>query len=116
MEEKEPNKKRNWWFIGAYAIVYPFQFAIGVVMMILIHEIGHVIAAKLKGLPVTAPVFIPFLGALITMKKNPKDAVTEAYCFWRPNSRNNWGIDCFYFRCSIRQSHFAGYSQRGLFS
>jgi Zn-dependent protease len=32
-----------------------------------------------KGLPVSAPVFIPFLGALITMKKNPTDAATEAF-------------------------------------
>lgn len=47
--------------------------------MIFIHEIGHVLAAKQKGLPVTAPLFIPFLGALITMKRNPRDAVTEAY-------------------------------------
>lgn len=65
--------------IGAYAIVFPWQFAIGLVLLLLIHELGHVIAAKQKGLPVTAPVFIPFLGALITMKRNPRDAVTEAY-------------------------------------
>ncbi len=65
--------------IGAYAIVFPFQFAVGLVVMILIHEVGHVIAAKQKGLPVSAPVFIPFLGALIAMKRNPRDAVTEAY-------------------------------------
>ena len=47
--------------------------------MIFIHEIGHVLAAKQKGLPVSLPVFIPFLGAFIAMKKNPRDAVTEAY-------------------------------------
>jgi Zn-dependent protease len=65
--------------MGAYALVFPFQFAVGLVIMILIHELGHVIAAKQKGLPVSAPVFIPFLGALITMKKHPRDAATEAY-------------------------------------
>ncbi len=65
--------------IGAYALIAPLPFAVGLVIMILIHEMGHVFAAKLKGLPVTAPVFIPFLGALITMKKHPTDAVTEAY-------------------------------------
>jgi Zn-dependent protease len=65
--------------IGAYAIIFPVQFAVGLVLMLLIHEIGHVIAAKHKGLPVSAPLFIPFLGALITMKKHPRDAVTEAY-------------------------------------
>lgn len=65
--------------VGAYAILYPWQFALGLVIMIFIHEMGHVMAAKRKGLPVSAPSFIPFLGALITMKKQPSDAVTEAY-------------------------------------
>jgi Zn-dependent protease len=65
--------------VGAYALVFKVWFAVGLVVMILIHELGHVLAAKRKGLPVTAPVFIPFLGALIMMKKHPRDAVTEAY-------------------------------------
>jgi Zn-dependent protease len=65
--------------IGAYALIAPWSFAIGLVVMILIHEMGHVFAAKYKKLPVTAPVFIPFLGALITLKRNPRDAVTEAF-------------------------------------
>jgi Zn-dependent protease len=65
--------------IGAYALIAPWSFAIGLVIMILIHEMGHVWAAKYKKLPVTAPVFIPFLGALITLKRNPRDAETEAF-------------------------------------
>ncbi|MEW9671005.1 site-2 protease family protein [Ammoniphilus sp. 3BR4] len=65
--------------VGAYAIIYPWSFAIGIVVMIFIHEMGHVLAAKKKGIPVTAPAFIPFLGALITLKKQPVDAQTEAY-------------------------------------
>jgi len=65
--------------IGAYAIIFPWSFSIGFVLLILIHELGHVIAAKQKGMPVSAPMFIPFVGALINMKRNPRDAVTEAY-------------------------------------
>ncbi len=65
--------------VGAYALASPLEFAIGFVLLIFIHELGHVIAAKQKGVPASAPLFIPFLGALITMKKNPRDAVTEAY-------------------------------------
>jgi Zn-dependent protease len=65
--------------MGAYALIYPWSFAVGVVIMILIHEMGHVLAAKQKGFPVSAPAFIPFLGALITLKKQPADAATEAY-------------------------------------
>lgn len=65
--------------IGAYALLFPWGFAVGLVFMLLIHEIGHVLAARRKGLPVSAPVFIPFLGALINMKRHPRDAETEAY-------------------------------------
>jgi Zn-dependent protease len=65
--------------IWAYALIYPREFAVGFVLLLLIHELGHVIAAKQKGLPVSAPLFIPFLGALITMKRQPLDAKTEAY-------------------------------------
>ncbi|PYI51187.1 site-2 protease family protein [Paenibacillus flagellatus] len=65
--------------IGAYTIVYPFQVAIGLVVMLLVHEMGHVLAAKRKGVPASAPYFIPFLGAAILLKRNPRDAETEAY-------------------------------------
>lgn len=65
--------------VGAYALIYPWSFAIGIAIMLFIHEMGHVWAARKRGLPVSAPAFIPFLGALITMKKQPTDAETEAY-------------------------------------
>lgn len=65
--------------IWAYALISPWQFAAGFVALLFIHELGHVIAAKRIGLPVSAPVFIPFMGALITMKKQPLDAREEAY-------------------------------------
>ncbi|THF76116.1 site-2 protease family protein [Cohnella fermenti] len=64
--------------VGAYALIYPWTFALGFVALIFVHEMGHVIAAKRRGLPVSAPYFIPFLGALIMLKRNPKDAETEA--------------------------------------
>lgn len=64
--------------VGAYALIYPWTFALGFVALIFVHEMGHVWAAKRRGLPVSAPVFIPFVGALIMMKRNPKDAETEA--------------------------------------
>lgn len=65
--------------IWAYALISPWQFAVGFVALLFVHEIGHVIAAKRIGLPVSAPLFIPFMGALITMKKQPLDAREEAY-------------------------------------
>lgn len=65
--------------VGLYAFIYPFQFALGLVIMIFIHELGHVWAAKLRGIPISAPAFIPFVGALVTMKKTPSDAEIEAF-------------------------------------
>jgi Zn-dependent protease len=65
--------------VGAYALLAPLEFAIGFVVLLFIHELGHVWAAKMRNLPVSAPLFIPFLGALIMMKRNPRDAETEAF-------------------------------------
>lgn len=65
--------------VGAYALLLPLELAVGLVTMLFIHEAGHLWAAKQKGLPVTAPLFIPFIGAYIFMKSYPRDARTEAY-------------------------------------
>ncbi len=64
--------------IGAYALLWGWQFAVGFVLLLLVHEMGHVLEAKRQGLPVSAPMFIPFLGALITLKKLPDNAWAEA--------------------------------------
>jgi len=47
-------------------------------VLIFIHECGHLIAAKLLGLNVSAPMFIPFVGALITLRQMPRNAWMEA--------------------------------------
>ena len=64
--------------IGAYALLWGWQFAVGFVLLLFVHELGHVIEAKRQGLPVSAPLFIPFLGAMIMLKGNPEDAWREA--------------------------------------
>ena len=64
--------------IGIYALFFGWKYAAGIVVLIFVHEMGHVIAAKWLGIPVTAPLFIPFIGASILMKENPRDAWTEA--------------------------------------
>jgi len=53
-------------------------FGIGLILLLFVHEMGHVLEAKRQGLPVSVPVFIPFMGALITMKRMPSDAWREA--------------------------------------
>jgi Zn-dependent protease len=64
--------------IAAYALLWGWQFAFGFVVLLFVHELGHVIEARRQGLPVSAPLFIPFLGAMIMLKGNPEDAWREA--------------------------------------
>jgi Zn-dependent protease len=70
------------WTMFVSAAVYiwlgGWAFGIGLIVLLFIHEMGHVIEAKRQGLPVSAPMFIPFLGAFITMRKMPEDAWREA--------------------------------------
>ncbi|CCF82761.1 site-2 protease family protein [Nitrolancea hollandica] len=65
--------------IGAYALAFGWQFGIGLVAMIFIHEMGHVAVLRRYGIRASAPIFIPFLGAIIGMRQLPRDAVMEAY-------------------------------------
>jgi len=64
--------------IGAYFLLWGLWFAVGFVILIFVHETGHLVAAKRLGLKVGAPVFIPFLGAYIALKEAPKNAWVEA--------------------------------------
>lgn len=65
--------------IATYAQLYGWPFAAGFVGLIFIHELGHLVAAWRRGLPVSLPMFIPFVGAFIALKDQPKDAETEAF-------------------------------------
>jgi Zn-dependent protease len=65
--------------IGAYALLWGWPFAAGFVLLIFLHEMGHYVAARQRGLDVGAPTFIPFVGAWIQLKDRPHDAETEAY-------------------------------------
>lgn len=65
--------------LGAYALAYGWKFALGFIVLLFAHEMGHFIAARQRGLNVGAPTFIPFVGAWIEMKDMPHDAETEAY-------------------------------------
>jgi Zn-dependent protease len=59
--------------VGGYALLWGWQFAIGLVAMILVHEFGHFFEAKRQGLHVSLPNFIPFLGAYVTIKDAPRN-------------------------------------------
>lgn len=64
--------------VGAYALLFPVWFAVGFVVLIWVHEMGHVLQLKREGIEASAPMFIPFLGAFVAMKQMPKDALAEA--------------------------------------
>ncbi len=65
--------------VGVYALMFGWAYAAGFVGLIAVHEMGHYIAARRRGLNVGAPTFIPFVGAWIELKDLPHDAETEAY-------------------------------------
>ena len=64
--------------IWVYTQIWGWQFALGFVLLLLVHETGHLLVAKKFGLKVGAPVFIPFMGAFIALKEAPRNAWMEA--------------------------------------
>jgi Zn-dependent protease len=59
-------------FISVAAFSFWFhswKFAFGFVLLIAIHELGHVFEARRQGLQVSMPTFIPFIGAYVTIEK-----------------------------------------------
>src|SRR3989441_6104846 len=63
---------------GGYALVFGPWFAVALVVMILVHEMGHVVEIRRQGMQATAPIFIPFLGAAIFQRSHPTDALKQA--------------------------------------
>src|SRR5919106_2872186 len=64
--------------IVAYQLIFGWPFAVGFVLLLLLHELGHVLQLRREGIHASAPMFIPFLGAVIAAKSMGKDAAAEA--------------------------------------
>jgi Zn-dependent protease len=64
--------------IAIYQYLMGWEVAIGFVLLIFVHEMGHVIANIKYDLPASAPLFIPFLGAVINLRQMPANAKVEA--------------------------------------
>lgn len=64
--------------IVAYQLIFGWAFSVGFVLLLLVHEMGHVIQLRREGIEASAPMFIPFLGAVISAKSLGKDAAAEA--------------------------------------
>ncbi len=64
--------------VAAYSFVFGWTFAVGFVVLIFVHEMGHVIQLRREGLKASAPMFIPFMGAVISAKSLGDNALAEA--------------------------------------
>jgi Zn-dependent protease len=64
--------------IAAYSLIWGWKFAVGFVLLLLVHEMGHVIQLRREGIPASAPVFIPFMGAVVWGKILEGNALAEA--------------------------------------
>jgi Zn-dependent protease len=50
---------------GGYTLIWGWRFALGLIVLIFIHEMGHFLEASRERLHPSWPVFIPFLGAYV---------------------------------------------------
>ncbi len=64
--------------IAAYQLIFGWLFSVGFVLLLLLHELGHVFQLRREGVKASAPMFIPFLGAVISAKSMGEDAGAEA--------------------------------------
>jgi Zn-dependent protease len=64
--------------VAAYSLIWGWKFAAGFVLLLLVHEMGHVIQLRREGIEASAPMFIPFLGAVVAAKSLGDDAAAEA--------------------------------------
>jgi len=64
--------------LGVYWALYGWRFALGLVICIYVHEIGHVVALKRLGIAASSPMFIPGFGAVVRLQQYPIDVDEEA--------------------------------------
>ncbi len=64
--------------VAAYSLFWGWEFAAGFVVLLFLHEMGHVIALRREGIKASTPMFIPFMGAAIFAKSLGENALAEA--------------------------------------
>lgn len=83
--------------IVLYSFLYGWRYALGFVLLIFVHEMGHFVAARMRGLDVGWPTFIPFVGAWVQLKDMPHNVETEAYIgFAGPIAGTLGAIFCYW--------------------
>ena len=102
--------------IAVYAALFGWWYAVGFVALLLVHEMGHYIAARRRGLDVGLPTFIPFVGAWIQLKDMPHDAETEAYVgIAGPLLGTAGALACFYLSRSTGSTLLLALAYSGCF-
>ena len=64
--------------VAIYALLLGWQLGLGITLLLLIHELGHYVVIRAKGLPAALPVFIPFIGAYVALRRWPASARDDA--------------------------------------
>ena len=65
--------------VGGYALLWGWRFAVGFVLLILVHEFGHYLEARRQGLHPALPVFVPFMGAYVAIKDSVFDPIRNTF-------------------------------------
>ena len=101
--------------VGAYALLGGWWFGVGLVLLIFVHEMGHVLELRRQGVPASAPLFIPFMGAFVGMKKMPDNAWKEAQValagpiLGTLGSAVVWGLGAYYDSNFLKAMAFVGF-------
>ena len=102
--------------VAAYAWMFGWGYAVGFVALLFVHEMGHYMAARRRGLNVGLPTFIPFVGAWIQLKELPHDAETEAYVgIAGPLVGSVGALACFYLARSTGSTMLLALAYAGFF-
>ena len=100
------------WF---YTSIFGMPYAVGFVLLIFVHEMGHFFAAKQRGLNVGAPTFIPFIGAWVQLKDQPHNVETEAYvALAGPFTGTLGALACYYIGRSYDSQLFMALAYGGI--
>ena len=101
--------------VGAYALLGGWWFGVGLVLLIFVHEMGHVLELRRQGVPASAPLFIPFLGAFVGMKQLPDNAWKEAQValagpvLGTVGAAAVWGLGAVYDSNFLKAMAFVGF-------
>jgi Zn-dependent protease len=102
--------------VVVYAMVFGWWYAVGFVLLLLVHEMGHYLAARQRGLNVGLPTFIPFVGAWIELKDQPHNAETEAYIgLAGPLAGTVGAVICYFFARNYNSDLLLAVAYSGFF-